>query len=132
MSAAEYRAHTLVWNKIRKLRSDSGAGVGTGDFFLARDPALGNKPTLLGFPFKITNQIPTNLSDGTLSTLSEIYFGSWDQLMVGEWGGLEIAASDQTSDAFEKNQVHVRVIQEVDVAPRHNDDFAVANDVASS
>ena len=83
--------------------------------------------------FTSTTQIPTNLSKGGGgATLSEAYFGNWQELLIGQWGGLEFMASGETSDAFAKNQTWIRVIQEVDVAMRHAESFVLCNDAITT
>lgn len=82
----------------------------------------------IGYAFKTSTQIPTNLTKAGGSNLSEVYFGNWQELLIGQWGGLEILASQETSDAFEKNQTWVRIIQEVDMGVRHSESFCLCSD----
>jgi len=117
----------LNLSKTRKLRSDSGAGAGTGDFLLQpmdRQLAGAAAGTILGFPVYSTTQLPF-----VTGTRKDIYFGNWNDLLIGEWGGLDILASAEAGDAngsaFTQNQVWIRAIQEVDVAVRHGESFAV-------
>jgi HK97 family phage major capsid protein len=86
----------------------------------------------IGYPYLTTTAIPTSLSKGTATNLSYIIFGNWSELIVGQWAGMEIMASSETSDAFEKNQTWIRVIQEVDVAVRHPVSFCVCSDAKTS
>ena len=80
----------------------------------------------------MTTQIPINLTKGAGTALTEVYFGNWEELIIGQWGGMEIALSTETSDAFEKDQTWVRVLQEVDIAVRHPESFCLVNDAASA
>jgi len=80
---------------------------------------------LLGFPWMTTTQIPINLGAGTNET--EIYFCNWPELIIGEWFGLELAVSTETSDAFAKNQMWIRAIQEVDIGLRHEESFVLGS-----
>lgn len=86
---------------------------------------------LLNYPWATTTQIPTNLTKGSGTNLSEIYFGNWSELIIGIWGGLQIASSMEAGDVFLKNQMMVRVIQETDIGVRHPASFVYANDVAT-
>lgn len=87
----------------------------------------------LGYGFGVTSQIPTNLVKGTSGTVcSEVYFGNWRELIIGQWGGVEIMASNETSDAFQKNQTWVRIIQEVDIGVRHPESFALCSDAKTA
>lgn len=85
----------------------------------------------LGYPYKMTTQIPINLTKTTGKDLTEIYFGNWQELIVGQWGGMEIMASQETSDAFEKDQTWVRILQELDISVRHGESFCLINDAAA-
>ena len=82
----------------------------------------------IGYPFKTTTQIPTNLTKSSATNCTEIYFGNWQELMIGQWGGVEISVSKETSDAFTKNQTWVKIEQEVDTAVRHPESFCLCND----
>lgn len=88
--------------------------------------------TLLGYPWKTTTQIPTNLTKGAGVSLTELYFGNWEELIVGSWGVLQLAATQEAGDSFEKNQTWVRIIQEVDMGVRHAVSFNVSNDVKTT
>lgn len=87
-----------------------------------------NLRNLLGYDFKTTTIIPANLSKGNASNLSPVFFGNWEELIIAQWGGMELFASSETSDAFEKNQTWIRVIQEVNFGLRHEKSFCVVMD----
>jgi HK97 family phage major capsid protein len=86
----------------------------------------------LGYPYKMTTQIPINLTKAEGTGLTEVYFGNWQELIIGQWGGMELMASQETSDAFEKDQTWVRILQEVDIAVRHGESFCLINDAKAS
>jgi HK97 family phage major capsid protein len=121
--------HPRTWNTLRQIKD------GMGRYILSPDPMTRNVTTvarpgvsgsLLGYPFKTTTQIPINLGAGTAS---EIYFGNFEDLIWGEWFGLELQASDVTSQAFEKNQTYIRAILEMDLVVRHGASFGYDNTV---
>ena len=82
--------------------------------------------TLMGFPFAISTQIPTNLGSG--SDESELYLADFASLMIGETKSLEVAVSDsaayhdgaQVQSAFSRDESTIRVIQRHDFAPRYS------------
>lgn len=82
----------------------------------------------LGWDFASTTQIPTNLTKGTGTALSEVYFGNWEELVIALWGGMEFFVTQQAGDAFARRQTWVRVIQEVDMALRHEKSFCIVRD----
>jgi|LSQX01.3.fsa_nt_gb HK97 family phage major capsid protein len=83
----------------------------------------------LGYSFHTTTKIPTNLTKaGSGAVCSEVYFGNWDDFILAQWGGLDLATSDSAGTAFEKNQIKIRAIQMVDFAIRHPESFCVCTD----
>jgi HK97 family phage major capsid protein len=60
--------------------------------------ATGGGGSLLNFPFRTTTQIPINLSVGSSSDCSEIYFSSdWTEAWVGEEDELRISVSGEAT-----------------------------------
>ena len=51
---------------------------------------LMNDGKVNGYPFFMSNAIPSNLEKGNSSVLSAIIFGNWSEVLVGSWGGLQI------------------------------------------
>lgn len=94
------------------------------------DPSPGKVQTILTYPFFTTTQIPTNLGAGTDE--SEIYFGDWSELLIGEWGAMEIMASNIAGDSFAQDETMVRAILYTDVVVRHAASFAVITDAQVS
>lgn len=82
----------------------------------------------IGYNFAKTTQIPTNISKGSGTNLSTVFFANWQELILGFWGGLALDASIHAGDSFKKNQVQLRAVMEVDVAVRHPESFCVCAD----
>lgn len=86
----------------------------------------------LGWPFASTTQIPINLTQGSGTDLSEVYFANWAELILGMWGGMELLASNVAGDnnggAMTSDQTWIRAIMEADFMIRHPESFAVVND----
>lgn len=112
-----------------KTKQYSGA-VGTSDdsTYIVQPITEQQLGAWVGYPYYQTTAVPTNLTKGAGSNLTEIYFGNWSELLIGQWGGMEIMASQETSDAFEKVQTWIRIIQEVDCQIRHPESFCLIND----
>lgn len=116
--------HPTLRRAIAKIRVDQGGG--TDGQFLANpvtDPQL---ESYLGYPFRRTTQIPNNLGAGSST---EVYFGNWSDLIIAMWGGMEILASQETSDAFAKNQTWVRILMDMDIGIRHIESFVLGTNV---
>ena len=122
--------HAKVKGKMKRERVPQFSGDGKGAYVMMpmTDAVLKEK---LGYAFETSNQIPTNLSKGSGTSLSEVYFGNWEELLIGSWGAMQIMASQETSDAFEKNQTWVRILQDVDIGVRHAQSFCLCSDANS-
>ena len=82
----------------------------------------------MGHPYKMTTQIPIDLTKGNSTNCTEIYFGNWSELLIGMWGTVELRASQETYTAFQSDQTWIRILQEVDIQVRHAESFCLIND----
>lgn len=83
--------------------------------------------TINGYKAISTNQVPSNLVKGTSGTVcSAILFGNWRELLVAEWGALDLV-TDPYSQA-DKGLVRVVSTQLVDINLRHVQSFAAMLD----
>lgn len=117
--------HPTLRRALAKIRVDQGGGAANGQFLASpvTDPQL---ESYLGYPFRKTTQIPNNLGAGSDT---EVYFGNWSDLIIAMWGGMEILASQETSDAFAKNQTWVRILMDMDIGIRHIESFVLGTNV---
>lgn len=118
--------HGKVKRKLKRIRIAQFNGDTGGDY-LIRPMSDADLREWLGYPFYVTSLIPTNLTKNTGTDLSEVYFGNWADLVIAEWGGLELLASNTAGDAnnsaFTENQTWIRAIRLVDVGVRQNASF---------
>lgn len=75
--------------------------------------------TLNGYQAIVSNQ----------AAAGDLYFGDFDSLLLGFWGGLDILV-DQYSNSL-SGTVRIRAIQTMDVAVRHAVSFCLGNDGGS-
>jgi HK97 family phage major capsid protein len=104
-----------------------------------RPLATGVSGRLLGYPFRTSSQIPINVTVGTSTDTSEIYFSSdWNELWIGEERTLSIDASSEASyssdgttwnSAYQQRQTVFRAEWMVDLAPRRPQLFTVMTGV---
>ena len=87
--------------------------------------------TLLGYGMNVSNQVPSTLTKSSGSNLSAIILGCWDQLIVGEWGVLEILPNVY-GKAYETGGVEIRAIKSLDMALRHEQSFAAITDAVTT
>lgn len=59
----------------------------------------------------------------------ELFFGAWNQLLIGYWSGTDILVNPYETTAYAKGRVMVRVMRDVDVAVRHAESFAYVSDL---
>lgn len=111
--------NSMVEGYLMNLKTTTGA-------YIYREEMTNGK--LLGFPFRISNQIATDNNNRT-----DILFGNWADLLIGEQMGLETYTtmdgtwrneSGEVVSAFEENQVATRALMYVDIAVRHAESFA--------
>jgi HK97 family phage major capsid protein len=60
-TGAQFRVNRLGITDLRKLRSDSGAGVGTGDFLWQPSNIVGVPATLAGFPISQAQELAADI-----------------------------------------------------------------------
>ena len=92
------------------------------------DPLIG---MVNGYMMGITNQVPSNLTKGTGTGLSAIIFGNWADVMIGEWGVLEILAN-QFGAGYDSGDIEVRALQTIDIQLRRAASFVKIVDAITS
>ncbi len=93
------------------------------------DPQAGDRP-LNGYPVYVTNQVKSNLTKGSGTNLSAIFFGNWADLIIAQWGGLEILVDPYTGGA--SGAVRIIALQDVDIGVRHPESFSVILDAVTT
>lgn len=121
--------HPAIKRNIKKLKVAQYSGDTGGEYMVLPPPTDVQIEAWLGHPFKTTTQLPINLTAGNDSNCTEIYFANWQELILGQWAGMEILASNEAGDAFQYDQTWIRIITLVDVGVRHAESFCLANDV---
>ena len=118
-----------TYNTLRKQRSDSGVGVGTGQYLLQPNVAEITRDSVIGYPYKRTTRIPINMTKGINVDCSELFFGNWEDLLIATWGSFELRTTQEAGDAFRYNQTWVRASMLADIGVRHPESFCYANGV---
>jgi len=83
--------------------------------------------SLYGYDLAVTNNVPSDLTKGTLTTASALIFGDISQLMFGFF-----STPDILIDPFSQGStgaIRIRVMQEMDLAVRHAQSFAACLDI---
>ena len=83
-----------------------------------------------GYPCLVTNQVRSNLTKGTGTSLSAMFFGNWSDLLIGIWGGMDILVDPYSAGA--SGAVVLRIFQDADIAIRHPESFSQILDIVTS
>lgn len=115
-----------LWSLLYNLKD------GSGNYIHRQEMDQGK---LLSFPFKINNNVTYN--SGAQHADTEIYFGDWNQFLIGETMALEIKASEEATywdgsqlvSAYANDQTVMRAIQREDFGLRYGNAFVVKTGV---
>jgi HK97 family phage major capsid protein len=109
---------------VKKLRSTTRvADEGAAGFIMESPTALA------GYPVAVTSALPGD-PNSSPAEAATVIFGAWSQLLVGYWSGTDILVNPYESTAYQKGRVLVRVMRDCDIAVRHGQSFAYADDLA--
>lgn len=119
----------VIKRNAKKLKVAQFSGDTGGAYVVPRPVSDPELKDYLGWDWKATTQIPTNLVKGNATNCTEVYFANWQELLIGQWQGLEILASNVAGTAFATDQTWVRIISRMDVGLRHPESFCLCNDL---
>lgn len=106
--------------KLKGTALDSGSGL-----FVMQ-----SNNELMGYKAGVSTQVPSDLTKGSGTALSAIIFGNWNDLMIGQWGGLDIVVDPYTLATT--NMLRVVANSWWDVALRHPESFAAMVDAVTT
>jgi HK97 family phage major capsid protein/HK97 family phage prohead protease len=121
-----YLTNAKTIGSTKKLKSTTGQYLWTGSSVGAQSGTPGE---INGYSVARSNQARSNLTKGTSTGVcSEIFFGAWSELLVGEWGVLEIVPNPYDAAAYKSGGVLLRALQSIDIGVRHAASFSVMSD----
>lgn len=77
-----------------------------------------------------SNNVPSNLTKGTGTGLSALIYGAWSELLIGQWGGVDLIVDEMTEAT--KGNVRIVAHSEWDITVRHAEAFAAITDIATA
>lgn len=87
--------------------------------------------SLYGYPLVVSNQIPSNLTKNSASGVcSAMLFGVWSDLMIGQWGGIELINDNMSLSTT--GATRIVALAELDVAVRYPESFAAVLDYTTT
>ena len=119
-----FNSKTISW--LKGLKASTGAYLWTTANNGGRS---GTPPDINGHQLRMSNQARSTLTKGTSNGVcSELFFGAWSELLIGQWGVLEIVTNPYDSTGFLNGDVLIRAMQTVDVVVKHAASFATMSD----
>lgn len=118
-----FLTNNKVMGDLKTISKDSGSGR-----FLYND-SLPSNP-LLGYPLAITNAVPSNLTKGTGTNLSAMIYGDFNEVMIGQWGGIDVLYDPYSS--AKNGLIDIVVDMFGDVQIRHAASFAISEDIITT
>jgi HK97 family phage major capsid protein len=89
----------------------------------------GSPDKVKGSPYAESQQLRSNLTKGTSSGIcSELIYGNFAEVLIGEWGIMEFAVNPYDSTGFANGDVILRMFQTIDIGVRHGASFAAMSD----
>ena len=85
---------------------------------------------LNGYRAAVSNQVPSTLTKGNVSTCSAIIFGNFSDLVIGNWGTLDILVDPYTGGL--QGTVRVIALQDTDIAVKNAVSFAAMVDALTT
>lgn len=98
------------------------------DATVATSGFLQESPTsLAGYPVAVTSALPG--LPGTTPVAGTVIFGSWSQLLVAYWSGIDLLVNPYADAYYNRGRVAIRAMRDCDVAVRHAQSFAWADNL---
>lgn len=94
--------------------------------FILDDPG----DRLVGRRVEESEQIPSNLTKGTGTNLSAMLYGNWADLLIGEWGTLDIMPDPYTQGG--QAALIIRAFKDIDTTVRHPESFSATVDMITN
>ena len=121
-----YLGNAKTVGSTKKLKSTTGQYLWTNAPGGQRTATPGE---INGYAFARSNQARSTLTKGTANGVcSEVFFGAWSEVLIGEWGVLEIVPNPYDASVYKSGGVLLRALQSVDIGVRHAASFAVMSD----
>jgi HK97 family phage major capsid protein len=89
-----------------------------------------NQNELLGYALRVSTQVPSNLTKGSGTGLHAMIFGNWADLLIGQWGGVDLVVDPYSNARNAKVELVINVW--FDVAVRHPESFAICDEIDAS
>jgi HK97 family phage major capsid protein len=121
-----YLTNTSVRGKLKQVQKATYL-----DFIWKDAPGGNGIGEMNGYKAGASNQVPANLTKGTSNGIcSAILFGNWTELLIGEWGVLELITDPYAQK--KKGNIEVTSFIMADINVRHAVSFAAMVDALTT
>ncbi len=121
-----YLTNTPVRGKLKQVQKATYL-----DFIWKDAPGGNGIGEMNGYKAGASNQVPANLTKGTsVGVCSAILFGNWTELLIGEWGVLELITDPYAQK--KKGNIEVTSFIMADINVRHAVSFAAMVDALTT
>lgn len=121
-----YAANATTVGQLKKLKNQNGDLA----WYTAPGAVSGTPGQINGYNVARSNIIPSDLTKGSATKgCSALIFGDFSQLLIGQWGAVEITANPFETNAYRSGSIELRIINMVDIGIRQPKAFAVMKDV---
>ncbi len=87
----------------------------------------GSGLSIAGHTAAFTSLVPSNFTLGSGTDLSALIFGAWSELLIGQWGGIDVIVDDKTES--DRGNIRITAHSEWDIALRNAQSFAAITDI---
>ncbi|WP_195818728.1 phage major capsid protein [Roseobacter sp. MH60115] len=87
----------------------------------------GSTLSIAGHTAAFTSLVPSNFTLGAGADLSALIFGAWSELLIGQWGGIDVIVDDKTES--DRGNVRITAHSEWDIVLRNAQSFAAVTDI---
>lgn len=129
VKGANAAADSLGWltnHAVEGAMQSTPRVAGTETMILSPDEA---DPVIARHRARFSGNVPGNLTKGTGTNLSALIFGNWSDLLIGQWGGVDVIVDDATE--AHKGNVRIAAHSEWDIAVRHAEAFGAITDIVT-
>lgn len=104
---------------------------GVSGYIVENFPDAEGITSIAGMRGGVSNQVPGNLTKGSSTGVaSAIIAGNWNDLIIGQWGALDLMVDPYTGST--SGTVRVVALQDVDIAVRHAESFSAMKDALTA
>ena len=114
--------------KLKQTQVDAGSGA----MLMAYGPYFGGMPAQIDSKEAYsTSNVPSNLDKGTTTGVcSALIYGTWDNLVIGQYGGIDLVVDNMSQAIGGKNRIVMN--QYVGVAVKQPKGFTACKDITTT